>query len=162
MSKRVISLALVFILLFSLFGCGSNDFTIGELTITLPSGYTERERPENMNMLLSDGKSTVSFRRISFIDAAALGIPTGLSDGEFAEYFLENSGVSGTISSYKSTPYYTYYKDEEGVSLFTLCAFIRTPYAYFIIVFATGKDREEVGRTEYFSSIESIKIEILE
>ncbi len=162
MTKRLLSILILFALLFSFVSCGENSFTCGELTLTLPRGYTERERPDGANMLLSDGKSTVTFRRISFIDAESEGIPTGLSDGEFAEYFLEKSGISGVISSYNTTPYYTYYNKSEGVRLLTMCAFLRTPYSYFVIVFATADEREEKGREDFFFAIDSIKINIVD
>lgn len=162
MVKRLVSLFLLLALSLSFVSCGENTFTCGELTLTLPRGYTERERPDGANMLLCDGKSTITFRRISFIDAESEGIPTGLSGGEFAEYFLEKSGISGVLASYNTTPYYTYYKTSDGVRLLTICAFLRTPYSYFVIVFATGAEREEAGREEFFFAIDSIKINIVD
>lgn len=162
MSKRILSVIVILTLSLSLIACGENAFVCGELSITLPGGYTERERPEGANMLISDGKSTLTFRRISLLDASELGIPAGLSAGDFAELFLEESGVTGVISSYNRTPYYTYYAKGASVNLFTLCAFYRTPYAYFILIFATGEERESEGREEYFSALDSVKIEIIE
>ncbi len=112
-------------------------------------------------MLLSDGESTVAIRRISLFDAEKEGIPAGLSSGDFAEYFLKKSGIDGVTASHNSTPYYTYYTNDEGVRLFSLAAFLRTPYAYFVIVFSTVDVREAIGREEYFSAIDSIKIQIV-
>lgn len=162
MIKKIFALFLLFALILSFTSCKENSFTLAELTVTLPDGYTERERPSGVNMLLSDGEGIVTFRRISFIDAEGDGVPVGLSDDEFAKYFLEKSGISGVIASYNTTPYYTYYQTSEGIRLVNIAAFLRTPYSYFIIVFSTAEEREQIGREEFFSVIDSIKINILD
>lgn len=161
--KRFISLFILVALAVSLVGCSEvNEFTCAELTLSLPDGYTERERPDGVNMLLSDGSNTVTLRRISFSDAYKEGIPSGYSASLFAEYFLEESDIDGKLESYKNTPYYTYYVTKDGLKLFCLASFFRTPYAYFIILFATRAELEEREKAVYFAAIDSIKIEIVE
>ena len=163
MHKRILALFILLALILSLVGCSAEkSFTCAELTLTLPDGYTERERPDGANMLLSDGSNTVTVRRLSFADAYKEGIPSGYSASQFAELFLERSELEGTLHSYKSTPYYTYYTTREGVRLFCLASFYRTPYSYFIIVFATRAELEEKGREVYFRAIESVRVEIVE
>lgn len=162
MLKRILSLFILAVLSVSLCGCSDvSEFTCAELTVSLPDGYTERERPEGANMLLSDGTSTVTLRRTSLADAHKAGIPSGYSAVDFAELFLEMSEVEGELLDYHSTPYYTYYVTKDGVRLFCLASFFRTPYAYFIIVFATRAELEEEGREVYFSAIDSVTFKIL-
>ena len=113
-------------------------------------------------MLLTDGKSTVSFKRLSLADAEKGGISPSYSDYQFAEFFLINSGIDGTVASYADTPYYTYYDTADADRLFCLAAFYRTPYAFFIVIFATSASREGDARDEYFKILETATYTIVD
>ncbi len=140
---------------------GTKSYTCADLTMTFPSAYKETDAGAEANMLLTDGKSTVSIKRLSVIDAENQGINSSYSDMQFAKFFLINSDIDGTISSYSGVPYYTYYDDAGGVRLFCLAAFYRSPYAYFIVIFATAADRESEARDEYFEIITTATYKIV-
>ena len=162
MLKRILVLILTLSIVFSLFSCeGEKKFTCADLTLTLPSSYREEDGGESANMLLTDGKSTVSIKRLSIIDAEAQGINSSYSDRQFAEFFLINSDIDGVVSVYSDVPYYTYYDTTGGAGLFCLAAFYRTPYAYFIVIFATSSDREREARDEFFEIITSATYQIV-
>lgn len=162
MIKRAISLFLAVISAISLIGCGADEtFTCLDLNLTLPSGYSEVDAGEGANMLLTDNKSTVSIKRLSVVDAEKDGISGSYSARQFAEFFLKNSEIDGKIASHGDVPYYTYYDTAGEARLFCISAFYRTPYAYFIVIFATGADREAVARNEFFNIMSSATYNIV-
>ena len=167
MLKRITAIMLALVMAVSLFSCGEEQdeqkvFTCAELSITLSADYREATPTDSTNMLLTDGKSTVTFKRLSVIDAEEEGISPSYTDFQFAEFFLINSDIDGVIARYADTPYYTYYDGEGASRLFCLSAFYRTPYAYFIVIFATSASREADAREEYFAALKSVVYEIVD
>ena len=166
MLKRLLSLFLLISCICSFVSCGEDDtpktetFTSEELSITLSDSFY-RVEDTSSNLLLTDGKMTVSFKRLSFIDAEAVGVSAAYTDVRFAEYFLENSGIDGSVYTYIDTPYYTYYTDGED-RLFCLASFYRTPYAYFVLIFATSASREKTAREEIFDALKTVEYDIVE
>lgn len=162
MLKKIIGLIIVLSVTLSCDSCGgTKSFTCADLTMTFPSAYEEADAEGEANMLLTDGKSTVSIKRLSFIDAEKQGVNSSYSDAQFAKFFLINSGIDGTVSTYSDVPYYTYYDDAGSVRLFCVAAFYRTPYAYFIVIFATSADREREVRDEFFEIITTATYKIV-
>ena len=156
MLKRIFSVILATALILCLFGCGGdNIFTCLDLNLTLPDGYYEADAGEGANMLLTNGESTVTVKRLSVIDAEEDGISGSYSAKQFAEFFLKNSGINGTVASKGDVPYYSYYEDSGVGGLFCISAFYRTPYAYFIVIFATDRGREADARVEFFDIMAS-------
>lgn len=164
MLRRAVAAILAVITAVSLTACaeGRVSYTCAELTLTFPEGYAEQTAPDGANMLLSDGKSTVTFKRLSHVDAESSGISTSYTAMQFAEFFLVNSEIEGTLHTYADIPYYPYYETSEGVELFCLAAFYRTPYAYFIIIFATSSERESEAREEFFEIMKSTTMQIVD
>ena len=162
MLRKILVLLVTLSLVLSLFSCSKTKaFTCADLTLTFPADYREEDSGASANMLLSDGKSTVSIKRLSVIDAEAQGINSSYSDRQFAEFFLINSNIDGVVSVYSDVPYYSYYDTSGGVRLFCVAAFYRTPYAYFIVVFATSSDREREARDEFFQIMTSATYKIV-
>ncbi|MBO5946140.1 MAG: hypothetical protein J6Q69_05975 [Clostridia bacterium] len=165
MLKRLISLLLFISCLLGLVACGDEEegfktYSSEELSITLSDSFYQVEDP-NSNLLLSNGKMTVSFKRLSFIDAEASGISAAYSDVRFANFFLENSGIDSEVYMRADTPYYTYYSEGE-TRLFCLASFYRTPYAYFILIFATSASLERSARDEIFAALETVEYDIVD
>ena len=162
MTKRLCVLALLLAFAVSLFGCGGDvSFTFLDINLTLPHGYREEAAPESANMLLTDGESTVTVKRLSIIDAEEQGISGSYSDKQFAEFFLIGSGIDSNIASYGDVPYYSYYESSEAGKLFCISAFYRTPYAYYIVIFATASARESEARGEFFEIMSSVTYNIV-
>lgn len=165
MLKRLLIIIMLPCLLLSFISCeddgtGMKRFSSEELSISLSESYYSVE-DESSNLLLTDGKMTVSFKRLSFIDAEASGISAAYSDLRFARYFLDESGIDGEVYIYSDTPYYTYYSEGDE-RLFCLASFYRTPYAYFILIFATSASRERAAREEIFSALETVEYDIVD
>lgn len=166
MIKRLISLLLLLSCLTGLVACGDEEeggfktFTSEELSITLSDSFYQAEDPTS-NLLLTNGKMTVSFKRLSFIDAEASGVSAAYSDVRFANYFLQNSGIDSEVFMSGDTPYYTYYSEGE-TRLFCLASFYRTPYAYFILIFATSADLERSARDEIFAALKTVEYDIVD
>ena len=157
MTKRLCVLALLLAFAVLLFGCGGDvSFTFLDINLTLPAGYREEAAPESANMLLTDGQSTVTVKRLSIIDAEEQGISGSYSDKQFAEFFLIRSGIDSNIASYGDVPYYSYYESSGAGKLFCISAFYRTPYAYFVITFITPKAREDEGRVEFYGYMDTV------
>ena len=162
MLKRVIAILISVALSVALFGCGRDAvFTFLDLNIALDSGYYETEAGEGTNMLLTNNESTVSIKRLSVVDAEKQGISGSYSALQFAEFFLINNELKGNLASYGDVPYYSYYDDASGVKLFCISAFYRTPYAYFIVIFASSSNREDEAREEFFDAMASVTYNII-
>ena len=162
MAKRVISLLVLIVFSLSLFGCGGDvTFTCLDINITLPNGYFEADAGNSANMLLTNNESTVSIKRLSVVEAEAEGISGSYSAKQFAEFFLINNELEGKVASHGDVPYYSYYDTSSSVRLFCISAFYRTPYAYFIIIFATSPDREAEAREEFFGAMASVTYNIV-
>ena len=162
MLKRITSLLLALFLACSLFGCEDEvTFTCLDVNITLPNGYFEADAGDSANMLLTNNESTVSIKRLSIIDAEKDGISGSYSDKQFAEFFMINNDLEGELASYGDVPYYSYYDTVGGRELFCISAFYRTPYAYFIIIFATSSEREDAARKEFFDAMSSVTYNII-
>ena len=163
MLKRLLCLLLLLSVAVSFSACGQgNTYTVAELSMTVPKGYAPADNGGNSNLLLTNGQSTVSFKRLSFIDAEESGVHTGYTATQFAEFFLINSEINGAVASHGDTPYYSYYDNNDGVRLFSIAAFHRTPYAYFIIIYTTLASREEEGRRECFDMMETVVYNIVD
>ena len=162
MAKRVISLLLAAVLLISLLGCsGDVTFTCLDINLTLPSGYHEADAGDGANMLLTNNKSTVTVKRLSIVDAEKDGISGSYSAKQFAEFFLVNNELEGSITTYGDVPYYSYYDTATATELFCISAFYRTPYAYFIVIFATSAENEDAARKEFFDIMSSVTYNIV-
>ena len=162
MTKRIISALVMLALSISLFACGDSvTFTCLDINLTLPNGYFETDAGEGANMLLTNNESTVSIKRLSIVDAEKQGISGSYSAKQFAEFFLINNELGGMLASNGDVPYYSYYDTTGTVELFCISAFYRTPYAYFIIIFATSSDREDAARDEFFDVMSSVTYNIV-
>ena len=162
MIRRLALLLLVTVLSLSVIGCaGDTTFTCLDLNLTLPDGYYEADAGQGANMLLTNKESTVTLRRLSVVDAEAEGISGSYSARQFAEFFLKNSSIDSKIASHGDVPYYSYYDTTGGVRLFCISAFYRTPYAYFIVIFATSAEKEADARGEFFDAMSSVTYNIV-
>lgn len=162
MLKRFLSVLTVVALAFSIVGCAGNvTFTCLDINITLKNGYYEADAGDSANMLLTNNESTVSIKRLSIVDAEKDGISGSYSAEQFAEFFLINNSLDGKIASIGDVPYYSYYDTTGGVELFCISSFYRTPYAYFIIIFATSSAREDAARAEFFDAMSSVTYNIV-
>ena len=162
MLKRIISLFVLVGMAVSLIGCGGDvTFTCLDINITLSNGYFEADAGKSANMLLTNNESTVSIKRLSVVEAEEQGISGSYSAKQFAEFFLRNNELEGKVASHGDVPYYSYYDTSSSVRLFCISAFYRTPYAYFIIIFATSPDREAEAREEFFDAMSSVTYNIV-
>ena len=162
MLKRLISLLCLIAFSFSLFSCGGDvTFTCLDINLTLPNGYFETDAGESANMLLTNNESTVSIKRLSVVEAEKQGISGSYSAEQFANFFMINNELEGNLASHGDVPYYSYYDTSSSIRLFCIAAFYRTPYAYFIIIFATSPDREAEARDEFFDAMSSVTYNIV-
>ena len=162
MLKRFLSALTVLALALSIFGCASDvTFTCLDINITMKNGYYEADAGDSANMLLTNNESTVTIKRLSIVDAERDGISGSYSAEQFAEFFLINNSLDGKIASRDGVPYYSYYDTTGGAELFCISAFYRTPYAYFIVIFATSSIREDAARDEFFDAMASVTYNII-
>ena len=147
-----IALLLILALLTSLTSC-SNEKRVEycEFGIILTDDFITYDTDGAFNVAYSDGNVIVGIARYSFVDCEQLGL--------LASVYLDmmDRTVDETVKSYGDIPYFTYTETaEDGSSYFYMPTFYRTPYAYFVITFITPKAREDEGRVEFFSYMNTV------
>lgn len=155
MVKRILSALILLSLLFSLFSCGSEDFSYGELVITLPGGFSEEES-DSYDLVMSDGDVRVSVLRISLYAAASQGIPDNLSPRKFAEYVYSERDGEGGVFDYGDIPYFTEYAETGSQRLYTLYTFYRSKNAYFTVLFTSPRSEESDLRERFFEYADTV------
>ena len=158
MNKRIISVILILVLLFSLFGCGEGGYSHAELRIDLPEDFEEIEN-ENFDKTYTDGTSVVAILRLSFVACYNEGIPETMTPSEFGEFWLEKCGRVAYIQSEGELSYATYYDGAGKDEHFYLEAFYRSHYAYFVVLFATNAERAETAEEEFLVYADSVYFE---
>ena len=124
-------------------------FSYCELKIGLSEDfYTVKD--ENFDAVYSNGKYTVAILRISFVAAVTENIPETMTPYEFGEFWIEKCNRDANIINDGSVycEYYGYGEDGKE-EYFYLESFYRSRYAYFVVLFATDSDLEDVGRVDF-------------
>ena len=155
-----IALLLILALLTSLTSC-SNEKRVEycELGIILTDDFITYDTDGAFNVAYSDGNVIVGIARYSFVDCVELGLLSTYTPLKLASVYLDmmDRTVNETVKSYGDIPYFTYTETaEDGSSYFYMPTFYRTPYAYFVITFITPKAREDEGRVEFFSYMDTV------
>ena len=161
--------ALLLLLSLSLSSCGGGNEKDGikiehnELGIVLPRSFSRLDASDSFDIAYSNGEIFVGILRISLDYAAEANMPTTLTPMKLCEYYRRESETenSSSIAVHGDVPYYSYYDTSSSVRLFCISAFYRTPYAYFIIIFATSPDREAEAREEFFDAMSSVTYNIV-
>ena len=155
-----IVLLLILALLTSLTSC-SNEKRVEycELGIILTDDFITYDTDGAFNVAYSDGNVIVGIARYSFVDCEQLGLLSTYTPLKLASVYLDmmDRTVDETVKRYGDIPYFTYTETaEDGSSYFYMPTFYRTPYAYFVITFITPKAREDEGRVEFFSYMDTV------
>ena len=157
MIKRIFSIVLLFAIAVSLLSC-SDEEKIGhaELVISLGDDYYRAESDQGYDKLYTNGKRIVALTRLSF---DADGISEFMSPYEFGEFWLSKFERKSEIKiSSGGVVYATYYDGYGDSEVFYLEAFIRTPYAYFVILCATNVNDRDEAKISFLEIIDSAYI----
>ena len=157
MIKRLYSCVLLFSLLSMLFSCGDDEVVLShcELCLALSSDYREVES-DIYDAVYSNGDYVIAVTRISFVAGIVEGIPETMSDFEFAEFYLDKCSREATVVKDEVT--YASYVESDGVSEhFYLEAFYRSPYAYFVVLFASDISRETEANEVFLDLAERVR-----
>lgn len=164
--KRIVTVALLCVLIYSLFSCsGANDFTHAEYTITLPGEYYTTTSGSaagdfEYDLVMTNGEAYVGVSRLSFVTASQTGIDITLTPGDFAEYCMALSGADSVVKQHGDAYYYVYYEETGGVKYMLLLAFHRSPNAYFTTVFTVKADAERRYISEFLEYADSVKFQL--
>lgn len=149
--KRILSVILLLAIAVSLFSCSDESkFGHAELVISLTDDYYRTESEKGYDKVYTNGERIIAITRLSF---DADGISEFMSPYEFGEFWLgkfeRNTEIETSPSGVAYATYYDGYGDSE---VFYLEAFIRAPYAYFVILGAAPvADRD--GAMSYFLDV---------
>lgn len=162
MSRRIISLLLAALMLFSLFGCDKDN---GErvwcdIAITLPEEYEEYEASDTFDLAFRNERRVVGITRISFDAGINSGIAPTHTAYRFAEEYRDASGYdSAEIIERGDVPYFSYTLENAlGNEYFYMPTFYRTHYAYVIIMFICPLDEAEEQKEIFLGYTESVRI----
>ena len=163
MKKNIlVSIVLIFAILTSFVSCANDKrFEYCELGLILTKDFESYDSGGAFNVAYSDGNTIVGIARYSFVDCIELGLLTTYTPRKLAEVYLNmmDRTVDEGVRVRGDVPYFTYTETtNDGSKLFYMPTFYRTPYAYFVITFITPKEREEVGRVEFFEYIDTVYI----
>ena len=148
MIKRIFAALLLSVMLCCMISCGGeNVFTHAEFSLPLPKDFYQVEA-DGSDMLMTNGEVTVAVSRYSF---ESEGIPPYLTADVFAEYCLGKSGLDSHVNKYGDIPYFTYYDSSSGTRLYCMVTFYSTPYAYFLVLYATPAALEEQWRESFLA-----------
>ena len=155
MLKKIMTLALVALILTSATSCGKGkSFTYADLTLTFDKGFYEEESAD-YDLLVTNKEATAALTRLSFVDAIEQDTPITLSADEFAEYLLSISGKRYEVYNRGDYAYYTYYEEKDGGNIYCMATFYRTAYAYVVVIYATAASREADYREKFFKYADS-------
>ena len=135
--KKISTVFLLIISTLLLASCGE-DFSHCELALPLSSDYRRADGGEGFDAVFTNGEAVVGMIRISFAAGFNQGIQETMSSYEFARFWKNKIGRDTEVMTDIKTPYYTY--RENGY--FYLCAFYRTPDAYFVVIFSCASEIE--------------------
>ena len=161
--KKIISAALLCIIIFSLFSCSrTNDFTHAEYTITLPGDYYRTASNGvagdfEYDLVMTNGEAYVGVSRLSFVVASQTGIDITLTPGDYAEYCMALSGTDSVVKQHADVYYYVCYQMQGAEKYMLLLAFHRSPNAYFTTVFTVRADAERRYISEFLDYADSVK-----
>ena len=152
MIRRAFCLLIAAFISLSLIACsGETVMEHCEIGMRLSSRFEVAELL-GYDVAYSDGDLVVALTRISFTAAADEGIPASLSPEAFARLYVDKIGLSReSVREYGDFPYVAYTVGDAEV----IEAFLRTPYAYFIVSFFRT-DTTKWSFEEALSLVESI------
>ena len=156
MIKKIFSAILAVIITVSLISC-EEDMVYSHCEIVLP---LEQEYVEVENTIYdkvyTNETYVVTITRISFAAGLNEGIPETLSLPQFAEYYLKKCNREANIIKGEIV-YCEYYVTENGIEHFYLESFYRSPYAYFIVLFASHSSLENEARNDFIEYAKNVK-----
>lgn len=176
--KRLVFLFAAISLFASLLSCShTREFTHCEMTLTLSDSFAQTEsgdpfvikgalgepvvfytsNADKSDVVLCDGEMALMLVRISHEAAAGEGIFPGLTQLEFARFYISLSNVDSEVRLYSGIPYCTYRRVGSDGGAFTfLQSFFQTPNAYFVLTFITVEDNFDVMKPTIFEYISSV------
>ena len=163
--KKIVSLLIVLTLLLSLFSCGDRRVSHCELSITLPSSFTDYDTGGIYDVAVSDGSIIVGILRLSFEACIRDSIPITMDAEKFAKYYKGQGGtglgeVSEIITS-EDVVYFTYILDgNDGGKYFYMPTFYVSPYAYFVVTFITDYNFREAAKGDILNYSSTVYINI--
>ena len=133
-----------------------------EISIDLPSRFTDYDSGKSFDLAYSDGSIIVGILRLSFDACLKDNVPITMSPESFAAFYRKSaSGVDGLteVEVYGDVPYFSYELDGEGSGrYFYMPTFYVSPYAYFVISFITDVNFVEGAKNDIFSFIDTVRI----
>ena len=156
MIKRVVFLLVTVGILLTFTSCSSEPSLLSycEMRMPLGEGFYQTE-DENFDVVYSNGKYLIAVLRISFVAAVSEGIAETMTPYEFGEFWIEKCQRDANLIN-DGAVYCEYYGNSEDKEQFYLEAFYRSQYAYFVVLFASDSEAEDVGRVEFLNYAESI------
>ena len=143
-------------MILSLASCGGDTvYSHCELVLPLEDEYVELESAV-YDKVYTNETYVITVTRISFEAGMNEGIPETLSLPQFAEYYLEKCSREANIIKGEIV-YCEYYESEGGVEHFYFESFYRSPYAYFIVLFAAHSSIEQEARNDFIDYAKNIK-----
>ena len=159
--RKIVAVALLLASLISLFSCSTRR-THCEISIDLPSSFTDYDAGKSFDLAYSDGSIIVGILRLSHDACIADSVPTTLSAEKFAEFYRSRSaGVSdlGEVETYGDVAYFTYTLEaDNGGKYYYMPTFYTSPFAYFLISFITDYNFREGAKDDIFKYIDSVRL----
>ena len=156
MVKRLFLQVVALLLIFTLASCGGDTvYSHAELVLPLEDEYVELESVI-YDKVYTNETYVITVTRISFEAGMNEGIPETLSLPQFAEYYLEKCSREANIIK-GDIVYCEYYASEGGEEHFYFESFYRSPYAYFIVLFASHSSIEQEAREDFIEYAKNIK-----
>ena len=163
--KKIVSLLVVLTLLFSLFSCGDRRFSHCELSITLPSAFSDYDTGGIYDVAMSDGSIIIGILRLSFEACIRDSVPITMDAEKFARYYKGQGGAglgdASDIVTSEDVVYFTYTLDGmDGGKYFYMPTFYVSPYAYFVVTFITDYNFREAAKGDILNYSSTVFIDI--
>ena len=147
-------------MLFTATSCKGNKgvFTYCEMSISLGEDFSADEH-ENFDAVYTNDVYIVAVLRISFMAALGEGIEETMTPYEFGKFYVEKCNrptaiVDGEVA-------YCEYTDISGsVEYYYVESFYRSPYAYFVILFAAPVYARTEAKTDFIKYAQTVNFKI--
>lgn len=158
MLKKIIALILCLATLTVFVSCNKNKDRVKyghcEMILPLSSDFYEVE-DENFDVTYSNGKYVVAVLRLSFEAAINEGIGETMTPHEFGRFWVEKCNRNAIVRT-KTVTYCEYYEYAGIAEFYYLEAFLRSQYAYFVVLFASPSAYDDEAFDDFISYAEMI------
>lgn len=157
--RRIFSLILFVLMLFSLFACSDEEeidmsyrHTYCEMALNLPHSYTEAQS-DSYDALFTNGEAYVGISRLSFAGIENDDLDGSMFPDVVARKYAESNALDVEISDKEEFSYFVY--NDSGY--YNLIAFYRSKYAHFIVRFVCIEEKTEKFASDFLRYASEVK-----